>query len=390
MGKDHGISDVRFEGMNNGELAEQIDLLRGGKGSETFTGAMDALVELAEGLDATDKTLRDQLADIGVSWTGESADGGAEATEDARVYAEQAHGPVGDSGRGVGKNGELYSDTRHGLPESTVLRGPTEEDAPEGLGGLNVDYTNQVKETHSGRDEAIDNFNTYQSSASAALNGSQALPVPPTMTLDVSGTSTAGISSSSAFVFGPGGGGPAGAGTPGTPPSPVPGGAPPGGLTGATPPGPGPTPGLPGLPTTPGGNVNAFRPPIGPMLMGDAATMMGAGGTAGAGSGAERERAARGGGKTGGAPPKGAQPLGKAPAEEARAARNAERFGAKTGKPGGGLMSPAAAGQRAEGEEDKEHVRRYGVESGDVFDDDRTVAPESIGEDDDVLDDRPD
>jgi hypothetical protein len=48
-------------------------------------------------------------------------------------------------------------------------------------------------------------------------------------------------------------------------------------------------------------------------------------------------------------------------------------------------MQPAAAGagRNAEGEEDQEHVRRYGVESSDVFDDDRVVAPESIGDDDD-------
>jgi hypothetical protein len=47
-------------------------------------------------------------------------------------------------------------------------------------------------------------------------------------------------------------------------------------------------------------------------------------------------------------------------------------------------MQPAAAGagRTADGEEDQEHVRRYGVESSDVFEDDRVVAPESIGDDD--------
>lgn len=84
-----------------------------------------------------------------------------------------------------------------------------------------------------------------------------------------------------------------------------------------------------------------------------------------------------------GAPVKNGTPLGSAPEEESRAARNAERFGARSGKPGSSIMQPAAAGRKTEGEEDDEHIRRYGVESSDVFDDERVVAPESIGDDDD-------
>ncbi|MGH3880827.1 MAG: hypothetical protein ACRDSK_27700, partial [Actinophytocola sp.] len=81
-------------------------------------------------------------------------------------------------------------------------------------------------------------------------------------------------------------------------------------------------------------------------------------------------------------------PIGAAPDDEARAARNAERFGAKTGRPGASIMQPAAAapGARGDGEDDREHVRRYGIDSADVFDDERVVAPGAIG---DESDDRP-
>ncbi|HEX2133666.1 MAG TPA: hypothetical protein VHH15_19140, partial [Actinophytocola sp.] len=122
-------------------------------------------------------------------------------------------------------------------------------------------------------------------------------------------------------------------------------------------------------------------------LLAEGAAMMGAGGAGGAGAGAERERVVRGGAAgTGGAAGKAARgvPIGAAPDDEVRAARNAERFGARTGRPGSTIMQPAAAGGRtADGEEDQEHVRRYGIDSGDVFDDDRTVAPESIGDEPD-------
>ncbi len=114
--------------------------------------------------------------------------------------------------------------------------------------------------------------------------------------------------------------------------------------------------------------------------MADAAAMMGAGGAGGAGAGAERDRVGRGVRPPGAL--KNGVPLGSAPDDEARAARNAERYGAKTGRGAGSIMQPAA-GRRAEGEEDQEHVRRYGVDSTDVFDDDRVVAPESIGDEDD-------
>lgn len=120
------------------------------------------------------------------------------------------------------------------------------------------------------------------------------------------------------------------------------------------------------------------------MLLGEAATAMGSGAASGAGAGAERDRLSRTGNPARGqASAKNAMPLGAAPDEEARAARNAEKFGAKTGRPGSSIMQPAAAGRNAEGEDDKEHIRRYGVDSSDVFEDDRAVAPESIGDDDD-------
>jgi hypothetical protein len=119
--------------------------------------------------------------------------------------------------------------------------------------------------------------------------------------------------------------------------------------------------------------------------------MMGAGGAGGAGAGAEQERTVRGGGSgsggagtKGAAPGRGGVPIGSVPDEEARAARSAERFGAKTGRPASSIMQPAATGgSRAEDEDDQEHVRRYGIDAGDVFDDDRVVAPESIGDEPD-------
>ncbi|MFI7676999.1 hypothetical protein [Actinophytocola sp. NPDC049390] len=393
---------MRYAGWNHGELADEIDLLRNGEGSGTLQNAMKALVVVALGLVETDQTLREQLKEIGVSWEGSASEGGTSATENAQIYAENAIDPLSESARGVGSQGETFHTTRNAAPDSNTLRGPTEEstvDQVAGFFGHTTDHAQQVRQTNAAKDAAIDAMTGYQNNSSDALGQAQTLPVPPGMNLvaqPVDGGTN--ISSAGNYVptggnysptgLGPGGPGPSySPGTGGGPFTPAP-----------TTVGPGPNPPLGGPPITGGGPVpnNPFLPtnanPLGPaalrgvnpMLMAEAATLMGAGGAGGAGAGAEGERLARNGASRGG-PIKNGVPIGSVPEEEARAARNAEKFGARTGRPGGSIMQPAAAGagRNAEGEEDQEHVRRYGVESSDVFDDDRVVAPESIGDDDD-------
>lgn len=393
MDGDHGLSDLRFDGYNNDGLAQQVDGLRDGPGSEGLHDAMSALMTIGYSLAVTDVTLREQLAEIGVTWQGQAADGGTAATEAASIYAEDAIEPVTDSAQGVGSQGESFSNTRNGAPDSETLRGPTEQngfDQFAGMLGHTTDHAQDVKATNAAREQAVDSMTGYQNSSSDALNRSRALPVPPGMNLvaqpvdnQIGVTNVSGFSSGGApSTAGAGsGGGPHNAALPpgGSPP---PSAGPPGG---PTPPGPGPTPGLPpggGPPTTPGGLPPGLRPAMNPLLMADAATMLGASTAGGAGAGAERDRVGRGA-RPPGAPLKNGVPIGSAPADDARAARNAERYGAKTGRPAGSIMQPAAAGGRtADGEEDKEHVRRYGIDSADVFEDDRVVAPESIGDED--------
>jgi hypothetical protein len=401
MAVDHGLSNLRFEGLDNERLAQEIDGLRQGLGADTLNEAVTSLMRLADGLAETDQTLRQQLKDIGVVWQGEAAEGGTAATENATIYAEQAQGPVTDSAKGVDYQGAVFTTTKNGAPDSGTLRGPTEEngfDQFAGFFGHTTDHAQQVKDTNAARDAAIDSMNGYRDSSSEAINQSQALPVPPGMNLvaqpvDTSThvSSVGGYSSGAGYSpAGVGAGGGGGSTTfspgPGAGPVPqVPGGGPNPPLNGPPFTGTGPTPG--GNPIFPGGanplNQAALR--ANPMLMAEAATLMGAGGAGGAGAGADGERLARSGRAGAGGAIKNGVPLGAAPEEEARAARNAEKFGARTGRPGGSIMQPAAAGagRREEGEEDQEHVRRYGVESSDVFDDERVVAPESIGDDDD-------
>ncbi len=401
MAGDHGLSNIRYAGYSHTQLADEIVALRNGQGSETLQNAMKALVVVALGLAEADATLRDQLKAIGVSWEGNASEGGTSATENARIYAENAIDPLAESARGVGSQGETFHTTRNAAPDSGTLRGPTEEstvDQIAGFFGHTTDHARQVRETNAARDAAIDAMTGYQNNSSDALGQAQTLPVPPGMDL-VAQPVHGGTNISSAGNYAPAGSNytPTGAGPgggPGSSFSPGTGGGP---IPSVPAPGSGPNPPLGGPPITGGGPTpnNPFLPsnanPLGPaalrgvnpMLMAEAATLMGAGGAGGAGAGAEGDRLSRNAANRG--PIKNGVPIGSVPDEEARAARNAEKFGARPGRPGGSIMQPAAAGagRNAEGEEDQEHVRRYGVESSDVFDDDRVVAPESIGDDDD-------
>lgn len=403
MAGDYGLSDLRFDGYDNEALAQEVDGLRNGRGTSTLEDAVQALAALAAGLGATDALLRQQLKKIGVTWQGEAADGSTSATENASIYADQSMDRVADSAVGVDSQGAAFTTTKNGAPDSGTLRGPTEENGLDqflGFVGHTTDHAQQVKDTNAARQQAIDSLNGYQSNSASAIGKAQALPVPPGMNLNAQPVDTSThISSAGGYstgsVFNPAGGPGAGAtGGPGATLLPNPGGAPGTPLpTTGTPPitggpltGGGPLPGTPSLPTTLGGPLPAALRAANPMLFAEAATAMGAGGASGAGAGAERDRLARNqAAAKGSSAVKNGVPLGAAPEEEARAARNAERFGARTGRPGGSIMQPAAAaaGKSEEGEDDKEHVRRYGVESSDVFDDDRVVAPESIGDDDD-------
>jgi hypothetical protein len=394
MAGDHGLSNLRFDGYDNHALAKQVNGLRNGPGPDTLYSAVTALMKLADGLSDTDAALRQQLADIGVTWQGEAADGGTSATKDASIYADQSQGPVTDSAKGVDSQGAAFSTGKNSAPDAGSLNGPTDENGFDqfmGFLGHTTDHAQQVKDTNASRQQAVDAMNGYQSSSADALGRSQALPVPPGMNLNAQPVDTS-THMSSVGSFNPGGDfNPAG-GTSGGTSGFVP-GAPGGGGTNAVPTpgvnppvgtgpitGGGPLAGTPSFPTTATPFPAALRAAANPLLMADAATAIGAGGASGAGAGAEEERLSRNTANRG--PVKNGTPLGTAPEEEARAARNAERFGARSGRPGSSLMQPAAAGRKEEGEEDQEHVRRFGVESSDVFDDDRVVAPESIGDDD--------
>lgn len=384
MADDYGLSDLRFEGYSNHELATQIEGLRTGTGASGLHRAAAALMDVAKGLSYTDTALRIELHKIGVEWQGQAADGGTEATEQATIYAEDAVAPTAASSGGMDNQGETFSHTTHSAPDPGTLRGPTVLDGADRFAevfGYTTDHAREVQATSAARDQAVAGLTSYQSGSLDALNQYRPLPVPPGMDLVAQPTE-----------------GPSQTGTVGRP---TVGGGPgaPGGLTGV--PGPLGTPGPPGDagkfssvgPVGPPAS-GAFKGPVPahpglirvpPLLVADAAALATAGAAGSAlGDIAEKDRLTRGRGGAGGTAGKSGLPVASVPDDEARAARNAEKFGARPGRAvGGSIMQPAATSGGIRGEDDREHVRKYGIDSGDVFEDGRLTAPASIGADQD-------
>jgi hypothetical protein len=115
--------------------------------------------------------------------------------------------------------------------------------------------------------------------------------------------------------------------------------------------------------------------------LGAGAVAAGAGGVGGATSG-ETERQGRGFGRgmvANSGKPVRQLPMGELPEEEAAALRNSEKLSPRkeTGKPS---MLETAAPQGTRGDEDAEHVRRFGIDDKDLFADQRMVSPDLIGD----------
>lgn len=405
-------SDIRFAGYSNPQLANEINLLRGGSGAQSFYTAVDALKNIANSLSQTDTTLRQQLASIGVEWDSDASKDFSVVAKDQADYGAGADETMSESATAVDAQGEVFSHARDVLPNPGDLQGDTKtnflDDTVSSLLGHETDHAKQVKKTNESREQTVTALDNYNNQTNENLDHYQQLPVPPNMELDTkpivsANTGTVASSFGGGQNFAPSGSGPNDFGsnnafptnghnsqTPGIPGggnTNVPGG--PGNPVPGKQMGIGPVPNGAGpFPQT--GGQAPLRP--GPVFNSEsalgAAIAAGTGGGAGTAAGdAERSpRSPRGGAMSGPEAEARAAASGRSsvsslsnvPEDEARAARNAERLAPK-GRSTGSMMQPATGAARDD--EDEEHVRKFAVESDDVFADDRMVIGSVLGED---------
>lgn len=425
MSGNERIADFNFDGWSNGDLAQEVQKLGQGDLARKFASASEVLRELAGTLQDVDNEVRNQLKVLGIDWGGAAGELGQEKT---KVSAEGLT-DAGEATRGnsdaVARQSESTTTAHYSSPPPQDLRGDTEQNWKDKLGsvvGIETDHAKEVEAANRARQQAIDSLSGYTNNSQNALDSFRTPNPPPDITVSSAAVATpVGPQVGTPQVGAPGiTGGPGFTGTPGSPGAP---GVP-----------LGPTPGIPGSATgvipgtgTPGpiaAGPGLPKPIIGPSigLTAAAAAASGLAGATGAARGAQVVGGGRGpsqapktpiapagpkgapstigGGKAGsggpGAPGGGAGAGGTgaagkgaiAPGTAAGVGPDANRPGASAagkggvgGKGSGSLMSPAASAAKGEGEEDGEHVRKYGVDSDEMFGDDRMVVQSVIGED---------
>ncbi|WP_394614976.1 hypothetical protein JNUCC0626_34835 [Lentzea sp. JNUCC 0626] len=420
------LTDWNFDGWSNGELAAEVQKLSGTSMASRFGEASDALRSLANTLESVDRTIRDQLKVLKIEWGGAAGEKSNEKTDVVAAGLDQSTQASNQSSQAMTQQGESTSQARYSTPPSGDLRGDTEQNFGDKVGGffgIETDHAKEVAATNAARQQAIDSLNGYVNGSQNSLNGFRAPNTPPDIVVASGAVSTSvgpavtpGTGATPGITGGPGytgspGGTPGFTGTPGTsipnipgnstgvmpgtgpgtpiaagPGFPKPIGAPPIGLaaaaTGAAALAGGAT-GARGAQVVGGGRGPSQAPktPIAPTGPKGAPSTIGAGAKGspgGGGAGGAGGTGVAGKGPGGAMTPGGASGVGP---EANRAGAAAAGKGGVGGKGAGSLMSPAASGAKGEGEEDGEHVRKYGVDSDEMFGDDRMVVQSVIGED---------
>ncbi|MBB5806538.1 hypothetical protein F4560_006306 [Saccharothrix ecbatanensis] len=418
------IKDFRFQGYDNPGLAALVEQFKSGDAAQKFSSASHALRQLAATLDETDETLRTELKKLGIDWQGAAGENAGQAVTVSADVATTGTEAAQQNSQATAVQGANHSQTRNSMPEPQKLRGDTDTNFMDDVGGFfgyETDHAQEVKATQAAREQTIRGLDQYTDASRDALNQYQGMNKPPQF--DV--TTASSVSTPVAPVVQPGGGVPGvtgglpGGGVPGgtgyTPggtvglPPQVPGQLP-GGSTGLLPPG---TTGVPpvvpptalgkavpsnlglglGLGLTAGLGLGlAATQARGSRLVRNPSTAVPGGGKApdgpGSGKGTGGGTGGAGGGK-GGAPGAPIPLTGKSGISATIGAIDPDErlhgrggAGAAAGKAGvgGSMMQPAATAKGGPGEEDGEHVRKYGVDSDDVFGDERMVVQSVIGD----------
>ncbi|WP_197319684.1 PPE domain-containing protein [Saccharomonospora sp. NB11] len=176
------IRDHRFTGYTDAMLADEIDLMRSGRGVAGLSDTVAALKAVARALEETDETLRSQLAELGVEWNSDAGREAASVVDSGANFSREAGEKVNDSAERVFAQGEAYNRTVHSLPDSAVLRAPRPEpgftDFAFSLLGFESDQVKRLEQCLEAREQAIQALDAYARQSGENLVGVEELGAP--------------------------------------------------------------------------------------------------------------------------------------------------------------------------------------------------------------------
>lgn len=154
------IRGNRFDGMTDNLLADEIDKFLRGPGIKSIGSAVDALKAFSGALADTDKTLRDELAKLGVEWQSQAGGQAGQVFAKEAGFSVDAKSKVDHASEQLFAQGEGFARTVHKLPDSAVIRkgagGFTLKDNLLSLIGFETDHVRAVSAALNARAQAVE------------------------------------------------------------------------------------------------------------------------------------------------------------------------------------------------------------------------------------------
>jgi hypothetical protein len=173
------IRDLRFDGFSDTELADQIDFLHSGAGSDGVYRAVTALKKISQALSATDDALRQGLTKLNIHWHGKAGSEAVQVLTEKAGFAQEAQSKIDVASAALFSQGEAFNRIRNFLTpqDAEVLRkgadGYTVGDSLVSLFNLSTDHAQEVNDAKEKHATVVQSFTEY---ASASANGVSSAP----------------------------------------------------------------------------------------------------------------------------------------------------------------------------------------------------------------------
>ncbi|GAB2765246.1 hypothetical protein [Amycolatopsis magusensis] len=181
------IRGHRFDGYTPNGIADEIDKFRSGGGVGGIGEAVDAMKAVATELAETDKTLREELAKLGVAWTSGAGGRASAVLVEQAGFSSDAGDKVTQSAELIFAQGEAFTRTLHKLPESSAIRagsgGYSVGDGLMSLIGYETDHAKAVKASREAKEQAVGVLNDYAKASGDNLSWTEALNAPEALNL---------------------------------------------------------------------------------------------------------------------------------------------------------------------------------------------------------------
>ncbi|MET9261979.1 hypothetical protein [Amycolatopsis sp. NPDC004079] len=198
------IRDHRFDGWTDTAIADEIEKFGTGDGIASIATAVEALREVATALAGTDRTLRDQLAKLGVEWQSQAGGQAGQVLSDQAGFSHDAMQKVTHTAEMLFAQGEAFNRTKYKLPDPAAVRKGAESltlvDSVASFLGFETDHAAQVQAADNARGQAVEALNSYAQQSGENLLSTEPLSQPQSLAMVQPGSGPSPVDRAAAAV----------------------------------------------------------------------------------------------------------------------------------------------------------------------------------------------